>query len=185
MGRVDWEEAKTIYVTNSKVSYSMLAKHYKVAKPTIQAHASKHKWAELRKKAVEKRTENLLETVGENYEEFETRQLRVFQAVQASSIQSLNLLNEQMVSGKYHHRYATDLASIIRTLILAIDQERLILGIKYKPVRHPNDTGTRNTPRSMPDRIPTIDETIKALDKLIAREERLKKLRGKQRADIS
>lgn len=41
MGKVDWEEAKTIYVTNIRVSYSILAKHYKVAKPTIQAHATK------------------------------------------------------------------------------------------------------------------------------------------------
>lgn len=167
MGRVNWEEAKIWYLKDTRVSYAILAKYYGVSKPTIQAHATKHGWVKLRQQYSDERVAGLLASAGDSYTEFEARQLKYFKYMQAMAMQHLLELNALREANKIklHHLVATT-ASIGRTLTMAIKQERLVLGIQYLPVRHPNDPGPP-PPKVKPkeDKPLNIDEIIKDLEK--------------------
>lgn len=165
MGKVNWEEAKLLYVADTRMSYAVLAKHYGVAKPTVQAHGTKHKWTELRKQVSEQRVQAILEAAGDSYTEFEVRQVKYFKYVQASALQALNLINKEMSSGvkKYH---ASAIATLERIISDAMTQERLVLGIHYKPVRHPNDSEAPVPPLTE-ETAPSLDKTIERLKKAL------------------
>lgn len=162
MGKVNWEEAKLLYASDTRMSYAVLAKHYGVTKPTIQAHGTKHKWMELRKQVSEQIIQAILEAAGDSYTEFEVRQIKYFKYVQASALQALNLINKEMSTGvkKYH---ATAIATLGRIMGDAMIQERLVLGIHYKPVRHPSDIEVTAPP--LEKAAPTLDQTITGLEK--------------------
>lgn len=168
MGRVNWEEAKIWYLKDTRISYAVLAKYYGVSKPTIQAHATKHGWVKLRKQYSEERVAGLLASAGDSYTEFEARQLKYFKYMQAMAMQHLLELNALRDSDniKLHQLVATT-ASIGRTLNMAIKQERLVLGIQYLPVRHPNDLSQQQPSKPVvgDDKPMDIDEIIKDLEK--------------------
>jgi len=169
MGKVNWEEAKLLYLKDSRISYSVLARHYGVAKPTIQAHATKHGWADLRKKISDQRVQGLLAAAGDSYTEFEVRQLKIFRHIQAIVSKDIANLRKEMDSKdlKSLTKHISSMTTLQRTLFSAIKEERLILGIEYKPVRHPLDLTTEVSIRKSGDKPLTLNETIKHLEKAL------------------
>jgi len=136
MSKIDWVEARSLYVYDERNSYGKIAKKYKVAKSTVQRHANKHHWQEDRWKFQNEISKRIKNKKLENMEKAEERQIELLQKIQNIMTRGVN----------YYHRIQKDdgglsddqfkkLMKLYSTMHKAIMFERTILGLPNRITR--------------------------------------------------
>lgn len=139
---IDWYELRKEYLADSSITYELLAKKYKVSKTTIGNKALSENWTELRQdlneKAFTKFTEKLLDTKSSA----NSRHLNHWQNLQALANNSIvDMAERSFERNKAGHLILIDgkpipkplntfeLEKLAKTLKIAIDGERVVLGL--------------------------------------------------------
>ena len=139
--KVDWLEAKTLYLTDNKLSYRDISDKYGVSLKQVKKWGARQQWREGRqevsKLAQTKITENLAESAAETNQ----RHAEMYQQAQELTLAYLEILDVQMtvavdaaereeriVSPKELPSTAT-LLSLTRSLVTAVNGERVCLGL--------------------------------------------------------
>lgn len=165
MGRVNWDEAELWYISDSRMSYAMLAAYYRVSKPTIQAHGTKHKWKAKREEFKQKRANNLLSKFDTNIDDVNARHLAQYR-----------LLNTTLYNLAWQIAHETQydllakapyISKLTRALNRVITEERVILGLpvarKRAEVNHMylGLSGVRNLDYATDDEVREMEERFK------------------------
>jgi hypothetical protein len=175
MGKVNWVEAREMYIRDSRNSCSVIAKAFHVSKSTIQAKCTKENWPELRRRGIQTTIQPYLTKQETQFQEMNERHVEIYKAIE---IMAANLLFDfSKRDDEFKMTNATTLGTIARICKMAITEQRKILGL---PNGNPDDWIDINKAPEI-----SVDEAIETLDKLIARQKRLEKLRNQQRAGIS
>jgi hypothetical protein len=127
MGKVDWDEAELWYMSDSRISYAMLATYYKVSKPTIQAHGTKHKWSDKREEFKKKRMDNLLNRFNTDLDKVNEDHLSKYRAMR--SVMYALFVDIVRINDEDMYKRSSDVARLSKALNMVIMQERAILGL--------------------------------------------------------
>jgi hypothetical protein len=182
MGKVIWFEAKELYLLDTSVSYSILAKKYSVAKSTIQRRAIKEGWPELREKVLEKLHKQTMRLGVQEKAEIEDRHIRRLRMIQDIVYKQIYLIGKKTETGDASARDIRMLQYLSSTQYMAIMAERKLLGLTTKPVRISNPETLHDYQVMMgyiDDPVEShnnSETTMATLDKLIARKKMLKRL---------
>ena len=120
--KVDWLEVRKEYVTHLTISYATLAEKWGVARKTLQARATREEWPELRQELADKAYLQFSEKMLDEKSQAQTRHLKQYRNLQALANRAI----QEMSAGTL---VLADLERLARTLKLAIDGERIVLGI--------------------------------------------------------
>lgn len=139
---IDWYEARKMYLSDNTVKYSDVAKAFKVSVKSVETVASRESWVTLRadlgEKAFNEFTKKLLDTKSEA----QSRHLQHWQNLQALANKSIIDIAERsyftdkrgnlvLLDGKPVPRPINtfELEKLAKALKIAIDGERVVLGI--------------------------------------------------------
>lgn len=143
MAKIDWVEARNKYLQDSSLSYSDIGKQFGVTKTAVEARGKKEGWVELRQslgeKAYEKFQKNLLDVKSKAQD----RHLQEYQNLQALVNRSMEAIsNNNFYTDKKGNVIKDaegkpirippnpfDLEKIAKTLKIAVDGERVVLGL--------------------------------------------------------
>ena len=120
--KVDWQEVQKEYIIDSTASYAQLAEKYGVARKTLQERATREQWPKLRQDLAEKAYEQFTEKLVDEKSKAQSRHLTQYKNLQVLAGKALSSMNEGSI-------VVGDLEKIARTLKLAIDGERVVLGM--------------------------------------------------------
>lgn len=139
--KVDWLEAKSLYIADRKLTYQDIADKYGVSLKQVKKWGARQQWREGRQKVSKlaqiKITENLAETTAETNQ----RHAEMYQEVQELVSAKLEILDAQMTVAvdvaEREERIADDkelpsaaaLLSLTRSLVTAVNGERVCLGL--------------------------------------------------------
>lgn len=136
MGKVNWNEALALYVTQHNESYGKLAKRYKVAKSTIVRHAVRHNWPYLREQYNKKRVKRLTGSIFQARVEADERHLKLARLIQAVANTEATRLAVKIQEGfPLTRAEARSMNDLIGATQRGIKLERIILGLPTKPIR--------------------------------------------------
>ena len=140
--RVDWLKARMDYIADSNLSYDDLAKEYGVTKTAIQKRGTAEGWSELRQVYAEKAFNDFTKKLLDTKSEAQSRHLQHWQNLQALANKSIIDIAERnyftdkrgnlvLVEGKPIPRPINtfELEKLAKALKIAIDGERVVLGI--------------------------------------------------------
>lgn len=174
MGRVNWIDARDMYIRDTRNSYSYIAQVYGVSKSTIQAKATKENWPELRRRGVKQAVSVHASKQELVAQEMNDRHLDLYKGIEA--VAANLLFDYSQLSRDNKLKDVTTLGTLARVLKLAITEQRKILGL---PDGNPDDWEDL---KKLPEI--SVDDAVEAIDKLIARKKRLEKLRNQQKAGL-
>ena len=120
--KVDWQEVQKEYITDSTASYAHLAEQYGVARKTLQERATREQWPKLRQDLADKAYARFTEKLIDDKSQAQSRHLTQYKNLQVLAGKALSSMNEGDI-------VVADLEKIARTLKLAIDGERVVLGM--------------------------------------------------------
>ncbi|GEM_PF-4610282 len=182
MGRVDWDEAELRYVSDSRMSYSMLASYYKVSKPTIQAHGTKHKWKDKREEFKQKRMNNLLSKFDSDLDSINEDHLLKYRALR--SVLYALFIDVVRIDDKDIHKKTADMARLSKALNAVIMQERIILGLPVYRKRAETNPHFIN-PYAVHDAEPITDEEVRlAKERFRVRQKRIEQIKIGRKKNI-
>lgn len=141
--KIDWVEARHYYLRDSTISYADVGKQFKVSKTTVEKRGKAEGWVELRQELGEKAYSEFTQKLLDDKTEAQSRHLQHYRNLQAlanSSIQSM--ANHTYYRDKHNHLVLDkdknpipvpintfELEKLAKSLKIAIDGERVILGI--------------------------------------------------------
>lgn len=140
--KVDWFVVRKEYLTDSTTSYRELAKKYGVSSTTLEKRAKSEGWAELRQELGEKAYSDFTQKLLDTKSEAQSRHLQHWQNLQALANKSIVDIAERsyftdkrgnlvLLDGKPVPRPINtfELEKLAKALKIAIDGERVVLGI--------------------------------------------------------
>jgi hypothetical protein len=140
--KVDWLIVRKDYLSDATSSYASLAKKYGVALKTLQDRATREGWSELRQDLSEKAFSDFTQKLLDTKSEAQSRHLQHWQNLQALANKSIIDIAERsyftdkrgnlvLVEGKPIPRPINtfELEKLAKALKIAIDGERVVLGI--------------------------------------------------------
>lgn len=145
--KVDWLSIRKSYLSDSTISYSDLAKTYKVSKTAIERKAKAESWVELRQELGEKAFNNFTEKLLDQKSSAQSRHLQHWQNLQAIANNSIihfaersyerdrrgNLIIIKDKDGNLNPIprpvNTTELVNVAKAIKIAIDGERVTLGL--------------------------------------------------------
>lgn len=186
MSKVDWVQVEIDYITKPKISYDIIAKRYKVAKSTVVRHAKKNIWKAKRADFQSDRLERARKTSIESVAETDERHLKRLRAAQdIMNHEFMRLTHKALKNGELTPKENRIILDFIGPYTKAIMAERVILGLRTKPVRitDPEDIeeyqimmGYKEPPADRGRK--ELDEAIESLDHMIRRKKMLEALRN-------
>ena len=120
--KVDWQEVQKEYITDSTASYAHLAEKYGVARKTLQERATREQWPKLRQELADKAYDKFTEKLVDEKSQAQSRHLTQYKNLQVLASRALSGMSEGSI-------VVADLEKVARTLKLAIDGERVVLGM--------------------------------------------------------
>lgn len=142
--KIDWLEAKELYLTDRKLTYQDIANKYGVSLKQVKKWGARQNWREGRQEVTElaqtKITENLAETAAET----NLRHAAMYQQAQELVLAQIEILDVQMTiavdTAEREERTITEhelpspalLLQLTRNLTAAINGERTCLGLPTK-----------------------------------------------------
>ncbi len=120
--KVDWLEVQKEYITDSTASYAHLAEKYGVARKTLQERATREQWPKLRQDLADKAYAQFTEKLVDDKSQAQSRHLTQYKNLQVLAGKALSSMNENSVD-------VAELEKLARTMKLAIDGERVVLGM--------------------------------------------------------
>lgn len=140
---IDWYQLRKEYLSDNTVTYADLAKKYKVSKTTIGNRAIKEKWTELRQDLNESAYNEFKQNLLDEKSNAQSRHLqhwRNLQALANNSIQDMadrlyytdkagNLILDKNDKPIPRPINTFELEKLAKSLKIAIDGERVVLGI--------------------------------------------------------
>jgi hypothetical protein len=142
--KVDWLEAKSLYLTDHKLSYRDIADKYGVSLKQVKKWGARQQWREGRKKVSDLAQTMAQASIAESAAETNQRHAEGYQQAQELTVAYLELLEvqttqaidtaereERIVEMKELPSTAV-LLSLTRSLVTAINGERVCLGLPTK-----------------------------------------------------
>lgn len=120
--KVDWLEVQKEYITDSTASYAHLAEKYGVARKTLQERATREQWPKLRQDLADKAYAQFTEKLVDDKSQAQSRHLTQYKNLQILAGKALSSMNKNSVD-------VAELEKLARTMKLAIDGERVVLGM--------------------------------------------------------
>ncbi len=136
MSKINWIEARELYVYDERISYQAIADTYGIAKSSVQRHASKNKWQEDRwtfHKDLKKRMGAYNMDKKVRAEERQLEFLRKLQVVMTNGLNSL--IRAQNENGELSHAEMKQLYKLSSVASKVIMMERTILGLRNRVIR--------------------------------------------------
>jgi len=140
--KVDWFVVRKEYLTDATTSYRELAKKYGVSSTTLEKRAKSEGWAELRQELGEKAYSDFTQKLLDTKSEAQSRHLQHWQNLQALANKSIIDIAERsyftdkrgnliILDGKPIPKPINtfELEKLAKALKIAIDGERVVLGI--------------------------------------------------------
>ena len=140
--KVDWLVVRKDYLSDATSSYASLAKKYGVALKTLQDRATREGWSELRQDLSEKAFSDFTQKLLDTKSEAQSRHLQHWQNLQALANKSIIDIAERnyfsdkhgnlvLINGKPIPKPINtfELEKLAKALKIAIDGERVVLGI--------------------------------------------------------
>lgn len=138
--RIDWAEAETWYLADTKRSYTDVAKHFNVSKKTVERHASTSDptWAARRQEVGENAVEQFISEKQRELEETNEKhlkQIRSLGAINTNLVFDLNNLREAVNKlpmddrVKHAQKLSQAASNVTNALRSMIESERVILGL--------------------------------------------------------
>lgn len=145
--KVDWLEVRKEYLSDDTTSYRLLAKKYGVSKETLQKRATREGWPDLRQDLAEKAFNNFTEKLLDEKSNAQSRHLQHYQNLQALANNSIQDFAERSFERDRKGRLILindkdgnpqpipkplntfELEKLAKTLKIAIDGERIVLGL--------------------------------------------------------
>ena len=122
----DVVEAQKLYISDSKQSYSSIAKKYGVNKKTVEDYAKKHEWVKLRQNTVEKGLETFQDKQASLISETNDDHLRIFKNSRNIAYNNLVKISKQAGEGIIDVK---ELNGNINAITEAVKGERTVLGL--------------------------------------------------------
>jgi hypothetical protein len=122
--KIDWLEAKKEYIADTSMSYRAIAEKYGVARKTVQERGTREKWPEQRQDVAEEAFDNFRDNIVEKKAEAQERHLKHYKNLQALANKAMAVMADEN-----NPLVLADLEKLARSLKLAIDGERVVLGI--------------------------------------------------------
>lgn len=145
--KIDWFEARKVYLSNSTISYKDIAEKFKISLTTVEKRAKSEGWVELRQELGEKAFNELTEKLVATKTSANDRHLQHYQNLQAlanRSIQEMDagsILFDRKGNPMYERKEdgtvkvirrpinPFELEKLAKALKTAIDGERVVLGL--------------------------------------------------------
>lgn len=141
--KVDWLVVRKDYLSDATNSYASLAKKYGVALKTLQDRATREGWSELRQDLSEKAFSDFTQKLLDTKSEAQSRHLQHWQNLQALANKSIiDIAERNYFTNKAGHLVLDannnpiprpintfELEKLAKALKIAIDGERVVLGI--------------------------------------------------------
>lgn len=177
---IDWSAAEQWYLDDATRSYQDVADHFGVTKKTVSRHASTSDptWSERRQNVSEIQVDAFVTAKQAELQETDDRHLKLYKSIQSAGINALHKINEANTAASKKGSKgkvvidAKGIAAAARTIKEGIEGERVILGLPILISRSENAI-TDYTP-------PTVGQSAKTLDKLMARKKKLDALRNRK-----
>ncbi|HYD35534.1 MAG TPA: hypothetical protein VD999_05680 [Vitreimonas sp.] len=154
---IDWQSAFRFYCLPDEKgqlrSYSDVAKKFEVSEVSVETHGSNEGWVKLRENLGRKETAQFLEDRAEAQKQANLRQFAAYQEMQRvlkNELLSFGIMQET----NSPHRDVGDLKKIAEAFKLAMDGERVILGLP-----------TSVSKSEVDNKIRTLGEVLDDLDK--------------------
>jgi hypothetical protein len=142
--KVDWLEAKSLYLTDHKLSYGDIATKYGVSLKQVKKWGARQQWREGRQEVSSLAQTMAQESIAESAAETNQRHAEGYQQAQKLAVAYLELLEVQMTQAVDTAERAERvvemkelpsialLLSLTRSLVTAINGERVCLGLPTK-----------------------------------------------------
>jgi hypothetical protein len=139
--KVDWLEAKSLYVTEPKLSYTDIANKYGVSLKQVKKHGSRDDWVGGRQQVSDLAFTKLQDSLAETTAETNQRHAEMYEEIQELIMLRLEMLNvqvaEAMDNAEREERTIDPdglpspavLLSLTRALVTATNGERVCLGL--------------------------------------------------------
>lgn len=139
---IDWYEARKMYLADNTVKYSDVAKAFKVSVKSVETVASREAWVSLRADLGEKAFNDFTKKLLDTKSEAQSRHLQHWQNLQALANKSIvDIAERNYFTDKHGNLVILDgkpipkpintfeLEKLAKALKIAIDGERVVLGI--------------------------------------------------------
>jgi len=140
---IDWYEARKMYLADNTVKYSDVAKAFKVSVKSVETVASREAWVSLRADLGEKAFNDFTKKLLDTKSEAQSRHLQHWQNLQALANKSIvDIAERNYFTNKAGHLVLDannnpiprpintfELEKLAKALKIAIDGERVVLGI--------------------------------------------------------
>jgi transposase-like protein len=142
--KVDWLEAKSLYLTDHKLSYRDIATKYGVSLKQVKKWGTRQQWREGRQEVSDLAQTMAQESIAESAAETNQRHVEGYQQAQELAVAYLELLEvqtthaidtaerEERIVGLDELPSTSLLLSLTRSLVTAINGERVCLGLPTK-----------------------------------------------------
>ncbi|GEM_PF-4217107 len=168
MGKVNWIEAESTYITKPQASYDWIARMFDTTKITVVRHAKKRSWQKKRRQYTEDRIEALIRRSFETRVDVDERQLRTLRLTQnVFHREIVRLIQKQANSEDITSKEWMHVASSTNAAIKAIMAERTILGLPVKPVRVTNPEGIDRIRRAKGYNTESLDQKYRETKALL------------------
>lgn len=141
--KIDWYEARKTYLADNTLSYADIAKKYAVSKKAVTDIASRESWPNLRQDLSEKAFSDFTQKLLDTKSEAQSRHLQHWQNLQALANKSIiDIAERNYFTNKAGHLVLDannnpiprpintfELEKLAKALKIAIDGERVVLGI--------------------------------------------------------
>lgn len=131
-GKIDWINAKVLYVTDPRNSYAALGECYGVSKTAIQKRGTKEGWSKERRdylaEAERHRITQARQLSNESTESINKRHLLMYKNIQIVANQLISDASDAIAKG-YSSKAVGLLAQASRLSIKAMKEERKLLGM--------------------------------------------------------
>jgi transposase len=139
--KVDWLEAKTLYLTDHKLSYRDIANKYDVSLKQVKKWGARGNWTAGRQEVSDLAQTKIKDNLAETAAETNQRHAEMYQQAQELTLAYLEILDAQVTqavdTAEREERIvtlkelpsATLLLSLSRSLVTAVNGERVCLGL--------------------------------------------------------
>lgn len=122
--KIDWAEAQKDYLMDATLSYKDIAEKYGVSSTSVEKHAKAQGWVALRNKLGEKATNMMMEALARKKAQANNRHQKYYERLQKIAGKTLDEYEEGNITPE-----PKELESTARTLRMAIEGERVVLGL--------------------------------------------------------
>lgn len=146
--RVDWNKARTLYVTDASQTYKSISETFNCTASTVEKHAKVENWVSLRKSSGEIMIGEAVKLAAQTNEEANKRHMEQWSEAVELALTRLRYIKKQV---EKHGFQPKEMKQVIETLKIATEGERTARGLPNNFLRNQNENKDVNEFADMTD----------------------------------